>query len=874
MTWIFTGKDKAGIELLGAKATSLQALRDTDISIPVWFVLSPEAFTDSLPFSERRSLMNARSVAEITGLIDNIEPATAVMAEVMSALAKISPDDATVAVRSSSTDEDGDQFSFAGQLESFLFVEQGDLVKRIAMVWRSAFAPRVLEYRQQHGLGLVPTAPAVLIQRMVNARTAGVAFSADPVSGRRSTTIVNAVRGTADKLVNGMVDADSYRIDNNTLNIEYPESYLGSRLGEDEILEIKRVAQVCADRFDRPQDIEWAMDGRGIHLLQSRAITTLGDVADPDGQMRLWDNSNIVESYGGITSPLTYSFARGAYEAVYREFARLLGMSNARIQQEQQLFANMLGYIQGRVYYNLLNWYRALAMLPGFSMNRQFMEQMMGVKEGLPAEVVENLEAVSLGVQIKDGFRLLRAITGLVSNYLSLSQKTVRFYKRLDDTLANPEKLRKMRIDELGEYYRELERRLLYHWDAPLINDLFAMIFHGLLRTLSLRWCGEPLHNNLLCAQGGLVSAEPARRIRNMAALAAPDRQLITVLHTTGEADHPIRNTDCFVDWTEFKTELDDYLRIFGERCLEELKLESDTTGDDPRLLLSTIASLAEHLTSAALPQTTQENHVCEMAENTVQRALYRHPLKRFIFSRILKNARRLVRERENLRFERTRVFGRVRRIVLEIGKHLVATNHIDDIRDVFYLEINELLGVIEGTTTTNRLTDLVKLRKCNMRDYYQGVVPDERFDTYGAVHIGNSFAGPIIQQTAVSGDCLQGTGACPGVVEGIARCIDDPREARIAPGEILVAPRTDPGWVMLFAGAAGVLVERGSLLSHSAIVTRELGIPSIVALPGLTDWLNDGDRIRIDGVHGVVERLSRALDIGNSETKPTRRTA
>ena len=874
MNWIFTDKDKAGIEQLGSKAASLQALCDTDIPIPAWFVLSPEAFTDSLPFTGRRSLMNARSAAEITGLIDDIEPGTAIIDEVMSAFVKLSADGMTVAVRSSSVDEDGDQFSFAGQLESFLFVEQEDLVKRIVMVWRSAFAPQVLEYRQHQGLGLVPTAPAVLIQRMVNANTAGVAFSADPVSGSRSTTIINAVRGTADKLVNGRVDADSYRIDNNTLDIQYPENHPDSQLGECEILEIKRIAQVCADRFDRPQDIEWAMDARGIHLLQSRAITTLGDVADPDGQMRLWDNSNIVESYGGITSPLTYSFARGAYEAVYREFARLLGMSNVRIQQEQQLFANMLGYIQGRVYYNLLNWYRALAMLPGFSMNRRFMEQMMGVKEGLPSEIVENLEEASLGARIKDGFLFLRAITGLVSSYLSLPKKTARFYQRLNDTLANPERLRKMRIDELGEYYRELERRLLYHWDAPLINDLFAMIFHGLLRTLSLRWCGEPLHNDLLCAQGGLVSAEPARRIRNMAALAAPDRQLITILHTTSAADHPIRDTDCFTDWPEFKTELDDYLEIFGERCLEELKLESDTTSDDPRLLLATIASLAEHLASAESPLTREESFASEMAENTVQRALRYHPLKGFIFSRILKSARRLVRERENLRFERTRVFGRVRRIVLEIGKHLVATNHIEDVRDVFYLEINELLGVIEGTTTTTSLTDLVELRKCNMRDYYQGVVPDERFNTYGAVHIGNSFAGSVIQQTAVSGDSLQGTGACPGVVEGIARCIDNPRDARIAPGEILVAPRTDPGWVMLFAGAAGVLVERGSLLSHSAIVTRELGIHSIVALPGLTNWLNDGDRIRFDGVSGVVERLSRAQDSGKPDAKLNRRTA
>ena len=218
---------------------------------------------------------------------------------------------------------------------------------------------------------------------------------------------------------------------------------------------------------------------------------------DPDGRLRLWDNSNIVESYGGITSPLTFSFARGAYAAVYTEFARLLGMSDKELQGHRQLYANMLGYIEGRVYYNLLNWYRALAMLPGFRMNRVFMEQMMGVAEGLPAEIVAELEGASVGDRLRDGWHLVRALTGLGWNYARLPVKSQRFRARLDAALEDPERLALMRLDELGDHYRDLEQRLLLHWDAPLINDLFAMVFHGLLRALAQKWCGEPLDNDL-----------------------------------------------------------------------------------------------------------------------------------------------------------------------------------------------------------------------------------------------------------------------------------------------------------------------------------------------------------------------------------------
>jgi pyruvate,water dikinase len=866
MNWILTAKDDAGVAQLGAKAAALQALHDLDISIPDWFVVSPRAFSDSLPFAARSILTGASSGAAVARIVENIEPSRKVMHEVLSAYGRLTNGGAKVAVRSSAIDEDGNQFSFAGQLQSFLYVTRDDLANRIAMVWRSAFAAQVLEYRQRHGLALVPGAPAVLIQCMVDATVAGVAFSADPVTGRAAVSVINAVCGTAEGLVGGLVDADSYRVDNKQQVIEIRHSRHGPRLGGQPILEIQRLAQVCADRFERPQDIEWAMDDRGIHLLQSRAITTLGDIADPDGRIRLWDNSNIVESYGGITSPLTYSFARGAYEAVYREFARLLGMPNDAIQQQQQLYANMLGYIQGRVYYNLLNWYRALAMLPGFSFNREFMEQMMGVKEGLPAEIVEQLEQAGAGARIKDGWLLLRALVGLLSSYLSLPRRTRQFYERLDSSLGDPGQLPGMRLDQLAEHYRDLERCLLYHWDAPLINDLFAMIFHGLLRRLSLRWCREPLHNDLLCDQGGLVSAEPAHRIRKMATLAAADRQLVTLLRQTAGAAVKTRSTDCFTPWNEFKVELDDYLQRFGDRCLEELKLESDTTGDDPRLLLATLSSLAEHIASGATAVSPEGFHPGQRAQATMKRVLRGHPLRRFIFTRVLGAARRLVRERENLRFERTRVFGRVRRIVLEMGKRLVAANRIDQPRDVFYLEINELLGTIEGTTTTTRLADLIALRKRNERDYREAVVPAERFQTCGAVHVGNQFTGIGSAAIEVAGDSLQGLGACPGVVEGIARCIEHPAEARIAPGEILVAARTDPGWVMLFASAAGVLVERGSLLSHSAIVTRELGIPSVVSLPGLTSWLRDGDRIRFDGATGLVQRISCAADCNQQD--------
>jgi phosphohistidine swiveling domain-containing protein len=222
----------------------------------------------------------------------------------------------------------------------------------------------------------------------------------------------------------------------------------------------------------------------------------------------------------------------------------------------------------------------------------------------------------------------------------------------------------------------------------------------------------------------------------------------------------------------------------------------------------------------------------------------------------VLRHARARVRDRENLRFERTRLFGRVRRIYLELGKRLHAVGRLAEPRDIFFLTVEEALGFVEGTTATTDLAGLVALRQREFAGFRAKPAPADRFATRGAVHLGNTFRAAQ-EAVAPTGDTLKGIGCCPGVVRARARVITDPRNATIESGEILVAPRTDPGWIMLFPAAAGLLVEYGSLLSHSAIVAREMGIPAIVSISGLTSWVRTGDWLEMDGSTGVVRKCA-----------------
>lgn len=862
-TYLLYPNTTTDLALLGGKARALAALADADLPIPAWLALSPEAFTVSLSPEQQMRLANAQDSGAALAVLADVCIQPELQNALAAAVAQLCPPGVHLAVRSSAVDEDAAQHSFAGQLESFLNVGAADVPAKVLAVWRSAFGERVYTYRREQGLPLPPRAPAVLIQRMVQAAVAGVAFSADPVSGRRAVTVVTAVRGLGEQLVAGEANADSYQVTHQgiimTRQLQTPAQPV---LTDVQVRAVAALACQCERWFGRPQDVEWAIAGGQLYLLQSRPITSLANLADPDGVQNLWDNSNIVESYGGVTTPLTYSFARRAYEAVYQEFCRILSVPNAVIRAHQSVFACMIGLVRGRIYYNLLNWYRVLAMLPGFKTNRPFLEQMLGVKESLPEPVVATLVQNSWQQNLVDRLYLVRAVGSLLINLVLLKRCKRHFYQRLQQALgAQRPDLAALRPDELVTYYRTLDQQLLTRWDAPLLNDFFAMIFYGVLRKLAVAWCGDTagtLQNDLLTGEGGMISAEPALRVQALAQLAAGDDALVTLLCTGTQ--HELRVA--LAERPAFAQQVQAYLDKFGDRCADELKLESPTLHANPLPLLRSIGQLAGRRPgqqTPLAPQTRAGKPTQRVqAEQSVQATLAGKPLHRLLFNWVLMQARNAVRDRENLRFERTRVFGRARQIFIELGQRFYALDLLDEAHDIFYLEVEEILGFVEGTATCTDLRGLAGVRKAEFAGFEQMARPAERFTTRGMVYQGNQFqAAPRPSLPLTTSEQLQGIGSCPGHVRGRARLVTNPMTAQLAPGDILVAERTDPSWIMIMPAAAGLLVERGSLLSHAAIVSRELGLPSVVSLTGITHWLADGDWVEFDGSTGIVHKVT-----------------
>jgi phosphohistidine swiveling domain-containing protein len=816
---------EAAVPEAGGKGAALAKLAAT-FPVPAFFVITADAFTES-----------------------GLKPGMAGYA--LQAVTQLGAGH-LLAVRSSGLEEDGASSAHAGQFATELNVHPEQVTKAAHRVWRSGFTESLKQYRLAHGLSGDPQPPAVIVQVMVEARAAGVAFSADPVTGDRSVVVISAIKGLADKLVGGEEDGDSYRVgaDGATLEAELVDGE--AVLSEAERAEVAAMARRAAAHFGRPQDIEWAFDAGGLKMLQSRPITTLGEAAPANEELVIWDNSNIVESYPGVTSPLTFSFARYVYAHVYQAFSRLMGVPAEDVDEHRAVFENMLGRVDGRVYYNLLNWYRALALFPGFKANRKFMEGMMGVSEALPEEMADRIAPPSDSGWEKfvDNLKFGRVGLGLVWHEIRIKGTIAKFYARLNAALARPDaEIDAMPATALAAEYRLLERQLLAKWDAPLVNDFLCMIAFGLAQKTMEKAGGDDgraFLSSMLIGQGDIVSAEPARMIREMGGLVRDKPELVARL---AKADRSAVDA-----MPELRTAFDRYIAKFGDRCTQELKLESRTLHEDPAQILMAIAAAAS--TKAHARAAEDERDLRDIVPEFGKRVMARW---------LLDWAKARVRDRENLRFERTRLFGRVRRIFLALGARLTEAGVLANARDVFCLTVEELLGAVEGATVTGDLKALVKLRQAEWDTQIRRPDPPERFSSTGAHVVGVAALSAHAAAPAETGEVRKGLACCKGVVTAKVRVIEDPRVEALAPGEILVARHTDPGWIAVFANAAGVIAERGSLLSHSAIVAREMGVPCVVSLKGVTQWLRTGDVVRLDGGAGTVERVGGTDQTGTA---------
>lgn len=837
---------------IGGKAKGLLKLLEAQVTVPDFLVLPAENFDP---------IVKAKDATTVS-ILDQLlrfklsKPEEEKLRQILSGW---DFPNRSIIVRSSIADEDGTHDAFAGIMSSYMNLRNyEDVIEAVGKCAASAYSAEAVAYRQYKQLSAVAR-PAVILQQQIDADASGVVFSTYPQYPQEMA--VHAVWGLGEGLVNGELDPDEFYLSKKDgtvvhqkialkdklyqmhdekgiqlLDVEEDKQQIHS-LTEEHLHEIFTISTRLEKRNGHPQDIEYVISRNKLYFVQSRHITQ--EIPD----VIVYDNSNIQESYCGVTTPLTFSFAQHAYATVYFQTIILLAIPEQVITTYTPVVNNLLGLVQGRIYYNINNWYRCLQLFPSFKQNKEDMERMMGLEE--PVDFITDTEksfTEKLSMIFPTFFNLLRLFSAFrkleksVAEFHShITKHYERFYK-LPGAFANPV--------QLLEEKNLLDKELMGNWTTPIINDLYVMMMNGKVRRKLLK-AGildtDEFLSRYLAGNQEIGSAQPAILMQKLSLKAMEQEALKALIILLPDDVH----TQIKAQFPAFYKEVEGFIHVYGDRTVGELKLETITMRLSPKIFYS---YLRNYLTTSNSFQTSALSHLHESAVKDLEEKLKEHSVffKKTVYKSLGK-LQKSIQYREALRLERTRLFGMYRTLYLAAGELLKEKKVLAEARDIFYLtqdEIEILLldkpGFEIAGVITERIATFEQYKKEEVAA--QVTIPPLR----------STKPEPVDEDPSV----LRGTGCVPGQITAEIIVIDGPDSDLDVSGKIVCALRTDPGWVALFPTCKGVLIEKGSALSHSVILLREFGIPAIINIPGLTKKLSSGQQISMDGSTGEIKLL------------------
>jgi pyruvate,water dikinase len=793
----------------GAKADNLKRLSDAGYNVPEFYVV-PQATKLSDPKVRQR-----------------IETEFAHWA--------IQHNITSVAVRSSSTQEDTHESSFAGQFTTVLGVTPDDLVDALNRVFSS---------KQSRAYSTKTGHVHAIIQRFVEPAASGVVFSINPASGN-DEIVINAALGRGTKVVGGE-EADQYfvdRLDARRVTIKPGGSKFAQRLAPEAISQLVESSVGIERLFGWPQDIEWAVSDNQLYILQARPITKIN-------HLRLWDSSNIAESFPGIVLPLTFSIARKAYMLGYKSQAQAGGLSWYEIEANHRTFDAMIGIFNGRPYYNLLNWYRYISLFPGNTRNQKFLDD----------QIATQGQAVYLPRASHSAAYKLRFYFRLARRSLYFHRILNKFYADFRHFEADMDRLPQDGDSHLLiKQYSLIEQLIIPQFGRTLDNDFIVMVYHGWLKKLLSKWLPDkPFEkNSIIGSITGVQSAEQALTLHRIADAIKADPRCRDLLET--EAFAELKTS---LKGSAIEQEINGYVEVFGHRFAQDQKIEAPNPMLEPLGIFKVLKTYAKLDGSEVARRIQASRTVSQDMEKQLIASL--SPGRKLIYRWLLKHLKRHLRLREKNRLLRGQVWGYMRTLFPKLGQALVEIGAIKAADDIHYLQIDEIYDLLNGALPVNDLTDRIDRRRRAYKSYAKIEMP-ERFMTTGVPSL--EIVQTVTPVSPQSGDSLSGLISSPGTVEGKAIILDEPVMPD-EPYDILIAKHTDPGWTPLIALAKGVIVEHGGMLSHAAIVTRELGIPSIIGVQDVTKIVHTGDRVRINTQQSCVEILKSASPSSRSAGK------
>lgn len=780
------------------------------------------------------------------------------------------------AVRSSATAEDLPTASFAGQQDTYLNVRgKSALLDAVRACWVSLFTDRAILYRAQNGFSHRDVALSVVVQQMVIPEVSGILFTADPVSNHRHIVSIDASFGLGEALVSGLVSPDLYQVDKRTREIikaniaekelairpnpdgnggTFRETLTGDTrtahaLTDTQVLQLAELGARVESHYGVPQDIEWAIADGEFFLLQTRPITSLFPLPHPrpaDETMHVYISVSHAQVMTDVMSPMAISIWRHLFP---------FGMTNDD-ETPNPYFCSA----GGRIYIDLsplLRVPRIQKALPNvFSIVDELIEKSLRViiqrKDFLagndkpnPATnlhtVVRWVAPIALRAQKHIWFdepegttqRMLATIDTYIDGMKSKLQSA-------ESDLAQLKMVRKMVRTVF------MEEALLL---APYIAG--AMMSLKMLEKLVGEHADPADFEALGRGLPGNVTTDMNLRVGDLADVARQSPELVKHFTTVSPADALI-GIEKIAGGTAFLSALEDFMTKYGMRAPSEIDITRPRWRENPTPLLQVV--IGNLKTEAAGTHRIHHQQLTDEGIAAGERLTAQlGGLRAKLAKRMVRVFRNFMAAREHPKFLLIQTMYLAKIAMLHAAEALLAQNKIDKLDDIWLLDLNELIAALENPA--DDLRPRIAAERADIA-HFQSLTPPRVITSDGEI-INSRHSDENLPEGA-----LPGVSVSAGVVEGIAKVVLDPSAATLFPGEILVAPFTDPGWTPLFINAAGLVMEVGGLMTHGSVVAREYGIPAVVGVLDATTVLKTGQKIRVNGDSGFVEILDEEYSL------------
>ena len=864
--------------MVGPKATSLVRLSRIGLAVPACFCITAAAFREHLAKNNLLTRLKAAAdelsntkpqakeelLSVLRQAIIQAPMAEMIRHEIEEHYLTLGAD--SVAVRSSGTAEDLPGHSFAGQYDSYLGISNlEDCIEAVKKCWASLWTLRAYEYRKRNGFDHLSIGMALIVQSLIAADTSGVIFTADPITGSRSSMVIEACFGLGEALVSGKVTPDRFVVDKKKLNLlsrkisekkiervldrhgtikerAIPkERSLACCLDKKQVKRLAKFARKIETEFGSPQDIEWAIRNNKIFLLQSRPITALPPEKSWEDR-QIWCCNPAKEVIPDVATPMTLSVIDAILGGFIDPVFRLLCMNRG----DHPVY----GLVAGRLYFNANIWETVFRDLPG-TKDLDF-TKLTGSHKGLQKAVLGMRNASDEDLPNMK-FRRYRFFLKIPLIILGTLRNTPQKGRRiLTNVGAENEKWSRLNAasltaEEITTHCREI------------MTDLNELISHALylfsmmtalpmLDMICNKWLpdGKTKAGELLAGIGGMVDATAGLDIWRLAAAANSKTQvkeLILSNNNWGTLEGKLSQTD---SGREFLALWNRFMLRHGHHCRGELELYNKRWSETPDYILKFVRS---HITQ--IDKIDPVQNFARAAEQRRQlekqcREQLKNSIKRTIFNRILIRAQKGSVFRENVKSEVIKLLTAMRKMLIELGKRLKDKGVLKNEDDIFFFWYEEIAPVVNSNADFD-IRQVIIDRRAEYDKNSLITPPDVVFGKFDP----DNYIPDTIDEQAQE---LNGLGVSPGTATGKARVIlrADTEEQLLA-GEILVAPFTDPGWTPYFVPASAIVMDEGGVISHGSIVAREYGIPAVVNVGSATKIIKTGQKIQVDGNRGVV---------------------